>query len=101
MAEANGNSNANGVEKSIAQIEQAVSASLRALPTETGDGTYVRDPSSTGLAKDIRHMDLKDIGTIVDVVKNAATGDPIDDRKFVMERVIQVSFSTTHAAGPF
>lgn len=93
MAEMNLQSNSNGLAKSISQIEQAVTASLRPLPTETGDGTYVKDPSSTGLVKDLSHMDLTDIKTIVDVMKNAAMGDPIDDRKYIMERVIQVSCS--------
>lgn len=96
MTEANGTSNANGLEKSISQIGQAVSASLRPLPTKTGDGTYVKDPKSTGLVKDLTHMDLADIKNIVDVIKEAATGDPIDDRKYIMEKVIQVSRILIH-----
>lgn len=91
MAAVNGKQKTNGIEKTVSQIEQAVSASLRPLPTETGDGTYIKDKSPTGLVKDITHMDLKDIGTIVDVVKNAASGEPMDDREYIMERVIQVS----------
>lgn len=80
-----------GVEKSITQIEQVISASLRPLPTETGDGSYIKDPKTTGLAKDITHIDLDDVKTLVEVVKTGATGEPVDDREYIMERVIQVS----------
>lgn len=80
----------NGVEKAVSQVEQVVSASLRPLPTETGDGTYVKEHTTTGIVQDIGRMDLGDIKTLVEVTKGAATGDPVDDRKYIMERVIQV-----------
>lgn len=80
-----------GIEKSISQVEQVISASLRSMPTETGDGTYIKQPKSTGLAKDIAHMDLDDVKTLVEVTKAGATGQPVDDREYIMERVIQVS----------
>ena len=83
-----------GTEKSISQLEQVVASSLRPLPTETGDGTYVKGNTTTGLAKDIGHIDLKDVKTIVEVAKSAVTGDPVNDREYIMERVIQVSLFT-------
>lgn len=92
MAQANEKPDSNGLEKTVSQAEQALRASLRPLPTETGDGTYIKDKSPTGLVRDMSHMDLKDIGTILDVVKNAASGSPIDDREYIMERVIQVCY---------
>lgn len=92
MAETNGKPESNGLAQSISQLEQAVSASLRPLPTETGDGTYVKDFLSTGLVKDLGHIDLADIKTLLDIIKSAATGNLIDDRKYIMERVIQVSY---------
>lgn len=79
------------VEKSISQIEQVISSSLRPLPTETGDGSYIKNPKTTGLAKDITHIDLDDVKTLVEAVKTGATGEPVDDREYIMERVIQVS----------
>jgi len=79
------------IEKSISQIEQVISASLRSMPTETGDGTYVKESKTTGFAKDLPHLDLDDVKTVVDVVKAGATGEPVDDREYIMERVIQVS----------
>lgn len=80
------------IEKSISQIEQVIGASLRPMPTETGDGTYVKKPKTTGFAKDLAHIDLDDVKTVVDVVKAGATGEPVDDREYIMERVIQVGF---------
>ncbi|ODM23237.1 Psi-producing oxygenase A [Aspergillus cristatus] len=79
------------IEKSISQIEQVISASLRSMPTETGDGTYVKESKTTGFAKDLPHLDLDDVKTVVDVVKAGATGEPVDDREYIMERVIQIA----------
>lgn len=81
---------ANGIGKKVSQIEQVIAASLRPLPTQTGDGSYISTPTTTGLAKDLGHMDVKDVKTLLDVMKSAATGKPINDRDYIMERVIQV-----------
>ncbi|KAL4792140.1 Psi-producing oxygenase A [Aspergillus venezuelensis] len=81
----------NGLSNTISQVENIVAASLRPLPTETGNGTYIAKPTQTGLAKDLPHVDLADVRTLVDVVKNAATGQPVDDKKYIMERVIQLA----------
>lgn len=74
----------------IAQLEQVVAAALRPLPTQTGDGSYVKEPTVTGLAKDLLHFDLKDAKTLADMAKAAVTGDAVNDRDYIMERVIQV-----------
>jgi linoleate 8R-lipoxygenase/9,12-octadecadienoate 8-hydroperoxide 8R-isomerase len=44
------------------------------------------------LVTDLGHVDLKDIRTLADVIKNAATGEPVNDKQYIMERVIQVCF---------
>lgn len=90
MSKTNEKSRTSGISKSIAQLEQVLSASFRSMPTETGDGTYVKKPQSTGLAKDLTHIDFSDAKTMVDVTKAGATGQPVDDREYIMERVIQV-----------
>lgn len=77
----------------LAQIEQVVTAALRPLPTQTGDGSYVQEPAVTGLAKDLFHFDLKDAGTLAEVAKSAITGEAVNDRDYIMERVIQVCVS--------
>ncbi|KAL4919990.1 heme peroxidase [Aspergillus aurantiobrunneus] len=80
-----------GLGNATSQVKNAVSASLRPLPTETGDGTYIAEFIQTGLIKDLAHVDLKDVRTLVDVVKSAATGEPVDDKQLIMERVIQLA----------
>lgn len=80
-----------GLGSKFSQIVQIVSASLKPLPIETGNGAYVQEPTTTGLAKDLDHIDLKDGKTLAQVAKSAVTGDPVDDRKYIMERIIQVS----------
>lgn len=86
MVETDSHSNGN----KIAQVEQVVAAALRPLPTQTGDGSYVQMPSVTGLAKDLLHFDLKDAKTLAEVAKTAVTGEAVNDRDYIMERVIQV-----------
>ncbi|XHG01181.1 hypothetical protein AWENTII_004579 [Aspergillus wentii] len=90
MAEKTG-SITNEIEKSASQVEQLVSASLRPLPTETGDGTYIKQPTTTGIAHDIGHFDFGDLKTLLEVTKNATTGEPTDDKKYIQERVIQLA----------
>ena len=90
MGDYKGPSIINGLGNTISQVENVVAASLRPLPTETGNGTYIANPTQTGLVQDLPHVDLADVRTLVDVVKNAATGQPVDDKKYIMERVIQV-----------
>lgn len=84
------NGSANGKPSPLSQIEQVVSASLRPLPTETGDGTYVKGNTMTGFAKDLGHFGPKDVETMAEVAKSAVTGNSVNDREYIMERVIQV-----------
>lgn len=66
--------------------------SLRPLPTETRDGTYVPEaPITTGIAKDLLYIDFNDVKTMVEVSEVAATGEPVNDKHYIMERVIQVN----------
>lgn len=79
-----------GIANTVSQLEKVVSASLRPLPTETGDGSYIAESTDTGLAQDLRHVDLEDVKTMLEITKNATTGKPINDKEYVMERLIQV-----------
>lgn len=84
------NTSPNGQENPISQAERVISASLRPLPTETGDGTYVKNDKTTGLVRDLGNLDLKDVKTIAEVARSAVTGEPTNDREYILERVIQV-----------
>lgn len=90
------NGSANGKPNPLSQMEQVVSASLRPLPTETGDGTYVKGEAMTGFAKDIGHFGPKDVETLAEVAKSAVTGAPVNDREYIMERVIQVCWKVDY-----
>ncbi|PYH96256.1 heme peroxidase [Aspergillus ellipticus CBS 707.79] len=91
MTENSKHSIINGFGKTASQVEKVVSASLRPLPTVTGNGTYVTKPSQTGLVQDLSHVDLNDIKTLVEVAKDAATGEPVNDRHYITERIIQLA----------
>ncbi|KKK22805.1 hypothetical protein P175DRAFT_0470186 [Aspergillus ochraceoroseus IBT 24754] len=91
MGEGKETSVINGLGNTLSQIENVVSASLRPLPTATGDGTYLPTSTQTGLVKDLPYVDLNDVRTLVDVVKSAATGEPVNDKQYIMERVIQLA----------
>lgn len=92
--QANGSANREG--KRFSQIKQIVSASLRRLPTETGDGTYVKGNTMTGFAKDLGHFGSEDLETLAEVAKSAVTGAPVNDREYTMERVIQVRWNVKY-----
>lgn len=69
---------------------QLLHASQRPLPNQNGDGTYVDHDTSTGLFQDIKSMGFKDFGTLKDVIKSQTSGELIDDKTMLMERIIQV-----------
>jgi linoleate 8R-lipoxygenase/9,12-octadecadienoate 8-hydroperoxide 8R-isomerase len=80
------------IEKAFSQISQVIHSSLRPLPTETGDGSYIETTSShTGILRELGNFGIRDIETLIDVTRNAATGQPVDDRRYILERVIQAS----------
>lgn len=79
------------VESSFAQFAQLLHASRRPLPTQSGDGAYLDHKEPSGLMADIKALGFKDVGTLMDVMKNKATGDLQDDKTYLMEHTIQVS----------
>ncbi|PWY87652.1 heme peroxidase [Aspergillus heteromorphus CBS 117.55] len=81
----------NGIGNTVSQVEKLISASLRPLPTATGDGSYVTEPSQTGLVRDLKHVDLAEVKALIEFAKDAATGEPVNDRHYIMERVIQLA----------
>lgn len=79
------------VENSFAQFAQLIHASRRPLPTQSGDGAYLEHKEPSGLMSDMRALGFKDVHTLMDVMKNKATGALQDDKKYLMEKTIQVS----------
>ncbi|OJD17342.1 hypothetical protein AJ78_02580 [Emergomyces pasteurianus Ep9510] len=78
------------IENGISQLRKLIRSSLRPLPTQTGDGSYVDGtPPEPTLIDDLKKIGIKDLDTLVDVVRMEATGEPVDDKDYIMERVIQ------------
>ena len=78
------------VESSFAQFAQLIHASRRPLPTQSGDGAYLDHKEPSGLISDIKALGFKDAHTLMDVMKNKATGALQDDKTYLMEKTIQV-----------
>lgn len=80
------------------QIEHALESaggllktSLRPLPTQTGDGSYLAPPHLTGLVKDLQKLGIDDAETLIELVKTTATGEKINDKSYFMERLIKLA----------
>lgn len=58
------------------------------MPQETGDGTYVDEEVDSSKLKDLSKIGIKDLKTLKDKIE--AGKDPIDEKKMLMERVIQL-----------
>jgi linoleate 10R-lipoxygenase len=69
---------------------QAIHASQEPLPNQTGDGTFLKHDKSSGLISDIKALGFRDIGTVKDLVASKASGELVDDKTYLMERVIQL-----------
>lgn len=82
----------NEVSAMFEKYAQVIHASRRPLPTQSGDGTYLEHghEHSTSLFSDLRSLGFKDYGTLVEVIKNKASGEYVDDKTMLMERIIQL-----------
>lgn len=81
------------VESSFAKFAQLIHASQRPLPTQSGDGAYIDNTESSGLLQDLKTIGFKDVNTLMQVMRNKATGELQDDKTMMMEHVIQVGNS--------
>lgn len=88
--EENHSANRDDVDLLFGKYAQLIHASRRPLPSQNGDGTYVEHETSTGLFQDLKTMGFKDFATLKDVLGNELSGELVDDRTMLMERVIQV-----------
>ncbi|EDN03804.1 hypothetical protein HCAG_01669 [Histoplasma mississippiense (nom. inval.)] len=82
------------IEDGVLKLSQLIHSLLRPLPTQTGDGTYVDEtPPEPSLIDDLNQVDIKDLETLADVIRNAATGAPVNDKDYIMERIIRLPSS--------
>lgn len=78
------------VSNTFAQFAQVLHASQRPLPLQTGDGTYVKRETPASLFENLKAIGIADVKTLKDVLANKAKRELIDDKTYLMERVIQV-----------
>lgn len=81
----------NEVVATFEKYAQLIHASRRPLPTQTGDGTYPEHEPSSSLFQDLKALSFKDYATLLEVMKVRASGQLVDDKTMLMERIIQVS----------
>lgn len=79
------------VESSFQQFAQLIHASRRPLPMQSGDGAYLDHAEPSGLMQDLKALGFKDVGTLMGVMKGKATGEPQDDKTYLMEHLMQAS----------
>lgn len=79
------------VESAFQKFAQLIHASNRPLPTQSGDGASLEHAEPTGLMNDLKSIGIKDVKTLMEVMKSKASGQLQDDKTYLMERVIQVS----------
>lgn len=75
----------------IKSVSDLIKAATAPLPTQTGDGSIINKQKSTGVLKDVVQMRPRDVLTLVDLAKEAITGEPINDKTFLMERLVELS----------
>ncbi|KAA6414639.1 MAG: fatty acid oxygenase [Lasallia pustulata] len=81
------------IEDFFASISGVIKAASRPLPTQTGDGTYITPPSTNGVFDDILHTRFKDWKTLLDAGLSEMTGGPVNDKTYLMERIVQCASS--------
>lgn len=78
------------VEGAFEKYAPLIHASRGPLPAQSGDGSYVDHDEPSGLFQDLKAIGFKDVATLRDFLKNKASGELIDDKTMIMERIIQV-----------
>ena len=78
------------VDNAFEQFAHVLHASLRPLPNQTGDGSYIDKAPPSGIMADLRSLGFKDLKTLKDVMESKAKGDLVDDKTYIMERIIQL-----------
>ncbi|KAF3911342.1 hypothetical protein ABW21_db0208860 [Orbilia brochopaga] len=78
------------IEAMLSEFAGVLKASLRPFPT-TSSGRYEKEPEpSSGLFKDLKTFNITDIRTLREVLQQRATGDLVDDKTYITERIVQL-----------
>ena len=79
------------IEDAFSSISGVIKAAFRPLPTQTGDGSYIMRPKESGILSDIAKMKPNDMETLLATAMKQISGNPVNDRSYLMEKIIQVS----------
>ncbi|KAF3104418.1 hypothetical protein TWF569_000135 [Orbilia oligospora] len=77
------------IESMLSDFANVIKASLRPLPPADGRHEEETEPSS-GFFKDLKTFGIGDIRTLREVIQQKVTGELIDDKTYITERVIQL-----------
>ena len=89
--EHNGKGIRQDLDHAFASIAGLVKASLRPLPNDTDDGTYVEKRVHASVLKTLSTLRFRDVLTLKDIVEDKVSGEPTDDKTYLMERVVQLA----------
>lgn len=78
------------VESTFQKYSQVIHASQTPLPRQTGDSASLENDTTSGLFGDIKTFGFRDIGTLKQLIKSKTSGELVDDKTMLMERIIQV-----------
>lgn len=79
------------VDEAFRSVAGVIKAATAPLPTQTGDGTYIANTKPTGLLADLPHLRPGDVPALLEEAKSLLTGDPVDDKTYLMERLLKVA----------
>jgi len=87
------------IDTSFQRFAELISDARRPLPTRTGDGSYLEceeDPPELikkidATLKDLSALGVTDLSTLLQVQQKQKTGALWDDKKYLMERMIQTA----------
>ena len=86
--------------KSLAEL---ISAARKPLPHQSGDGSYLIIQPDTpemikkieGTLSDLQHLGVTDVTTLIEVASKAKTGDPWNDKDYLMEKLIATAIKVS------
>jgi hypothetical protein len=81
------------VEQLADQFKNVMYKAFRPIPTETGDGTEVEKVPVPSPFEELASLRMTDPDTLFDMSLTKITGGDIDDKTYIMERVIEVGLS--------
>ncbi|OJJ87377.1 peroxidase/cytochrome P450 family protein [Aspergillus glaucus CBS 516.65] len=80
----------NAVQSTFEKYSQVIHASTTPLPRQTGDSTFLEQDTTQGIFGDIKALGFRDVNTLKDLIKSKASGELVDDKTMLMERIIQL-----------